>query len=336
MDPAPFNRYIVVFFATMCGIIGLVWVYTAALPMAFMESGYASWTAKKTLLAECQLGEIAFFGDSRLEAGLKPGGLPVPATNFGLAGGTAIETRIAIDRALACPALPKQAVISLAPEHFGPVSSFFWTLSIRYGFLSAGDVFAIERLASQLDDSETLATPTPEALSGRPRDWLYAAGFPSFSFGSLVQGRIFGRYDINRARLASVTADRGWAPYVGGNPVRVDHPDHFIVTALQNAEFEAALAALRARGVTTAVLIMPFAVAHQESDALFAAYGSYLAGVAQRTGVTLLDKVPVWPPRFFADGTHLDPAGAQVFTTKLAACLRTKILTLPCDLNSPD
>ena len=339
-DSAPFTRYLIVAASTMVGIIALVWAYTAAYPMAYMESGYASWTAKKNLLQDCQLGQIAFFGDSRLEAGLKPADLPTPATNFALAAGTAIETRIAIDRALACPTVPsptllRQAVISLAPEHFGPVSSFFWLLSIRYGFLSAGDVFAIETLAGQLGDHDTLATPTPDGLSGKPRDWLYAAGFPSFSFGNLVQGRVFGRLDVNRARLATVTADHGWAPYIGGNPVRVDHPDRFIVTSLQTAELEAALSALRARGVDAALLIMPFAVGHQETDAVLAAYRTYLAGIAQRTGATLLDDIPLWPPRFFADGTHLDPAGAQAFTTKLSTCLRNGMLTLPCDLAPP-
>jgi hypothetical protein len=335
MDPAPFTRYLVTFAATMVGIIGLVWAYTAAFPIAFMESGYASWTAKKTMLHDCQLGQIAFFGDSRLEAGVRPTDLPIPATNFGLAAGTAIETRVAIDRALTCPTLPHQAVISLAPEHFGPVSSFFWVLSIRYGFLSAGDVLAIERLADDLGDDTTLATPTPDGLSGQARDWLYAAGFPSFSFGNLVQGRVFGRYDVNQARFASVIADRGWAPYVGGNPVHVEHPDRFIITALQTAELEAALSTLRAHSVPAAFLIMPFSTAHGESDALLTAYRTYLSTLAQRTGATMLDEIPFWPPKFFAEGTHLEPAAAHAFTTKLAACLHTGLLTAPCDLSAP-
>ena len=335
MDQAPFTRYLIVFGATMIGIIALVWAYTAAFPMAYMESGYASWTAKKALLQDCQLGQIALFGDSRLEAGVRPTGLPMPATNFALAAGTAIETRVAIDRALTCPTLPRQAVVALAPEHFGPVSGFYWVLSIRYGFLSFGDVLAVERLAAQLDDRTTLATPTPDGLTGKPRDWLYAAGFPSFSFANLVQGRVFGRNGVNQARFASVTADRGWAPYVGGNPVHAEHPDRFVVTALQNAEFEAALTALRSRGVSAALLIMPFAVTHPETDAALDAYRSYLAGMAQRTGAVLLDDVPLWPANFFADGTHLDPTGAAAFTAKLAACVRDGALGMPCDLSPP-
>ncbi len=330
-SPADFNRYLITFFSTVVIGLGLVWIYTAARPDAFMESGYASWAAKKAMLADCQLGQIAFFGDSRLEAGLVPADLPVPATNFGLAAGTALETRVAIDRALACPKLPTQAVISLVPEHFGPLSRFYWLLSIRYGFLSAGDVFAVERLADQLGDTDSLAVRTPEGLSGTPRDWLYASGFPSLSFASLVQGRVFGRTETNRARFAAVTADRGWSAYASGPPVQAEHPDRFIVTGLQNAELEAALIALKGRGVAAAILIMPFAPAHQETDATLVAYREYLTIIAQRNGATLLDPViPIWPQPSFADGAHLNPEAAHAFTKSLAACLKDGTLTAPC------
>ena len=329
--PADFTRYLIVFFATIVVILGAVWTYTAARPIAFMESGYASWAAKKAMLADCDLGQIAFFGDSRLEAGLVPAAFPIPSTNLGLAAGTAIETRVAIDRALACPTLPRQAVISLVPEHFGPLSRFYWLLSIRYGFLSAGDVLAVEQLADHLGDTDTLATATPDGLTGKPRDWLYASGFPSLSFASLIQGRVFGRTDANRARLAAVTADRGWSAYTAGEPVKAEHPDRFIVTALQNAELEAALQALKGRGVATALLIMPFAPAHQETDATLSAYRDYLSIIAQRNGATLLDPaIPIWPQPSFADGAHLNPEAAQTFTKALSACLKAGTLQPPC------
>lgn len=331
--PADFNHYLIVFFATIVIGLGLVWTYTATRPDAFMESGYASWAAKKAMLANCDLGQIAFFGDSRLEAGLVPAAFPIPATNFGLAAGTAIETRVAIDRALTCPTLPKQAVISLVPEHFGPLSRFYWLLSIRYGFLSAGDVLAVERLADQLGDTDTLATRTPEGLAGKPRDWLYAAGFPSLSFASLLQGRVFGRTEANRTRFAAVTAARGWSPYTAGDPVRAEHPDQFIVTGVQNAELEAAIIALKGRGVATALLIMPFSSTHQETDATLAAYREYLTIIAQRNGVTLLDpEIPLWPQPAFADGAHLNPEAAHAFTKALATCLKNGTLQPPCTL----
>ena len=83
MDLAPsITRYLVVFFTTMFGIIFLVWAYVASFPIAFMESGYASWTAKNTLLHECRLGEIAFFRRFTARGRHRAGRLPGPVRQF--------------------------------------------------------------------------------------------------------------------------------------------------------------------------------------------------------------------------------------------------------------
>ena len=159
-----FKPYLLRLAAALAGILVLVWAYVALLPMAYMESGYPAWVAKSQMLQQCQLGDVAFFGDLRLEAGLIPAELPVPASNFGLAAGTAVEAHTAVARAMACADKPKQAVISLSPGHFGPLSRFFWLLSLRYGFIGPADLWATENLASQLGDDQILRHPD----AGRP------------------------------------------------------------------------------------------------------------------------------------------------------------------------
>lgn len=330
----PFARYLAICGISLVGVLALTWVYVALAPMAFMESGYATWAAKSTMLRECRLGQVAFFGDSRLEAGVIPAALPVPASNFGLAAGTAVEANSAIRRALACPDLPRQAVIALVPEHFGPLSKFFWALSVRYGFLSPGEVWQAETIAARVGDRQSFATVTPDGLGGRVRDWMYAVRFPSLSFASLVQGRVFARYGSNMARYEAILKARGWANYAGGDRVTSEHPDVFIATGLQTAEFEGAIAALRARGVAVTLLTMPFAQTHAETDQMFAAYFAYLEDVARRfPGVELVsDRVPIWPDRLFADGAHLDAAGAALFSERLAACMAGGLVRPGCDL----
>lgn len=334
MQPS-FSRYLLYLGASLLGVLFTVWLYVALAPMAFMESGYAAWAAKSTMLRECRLGQLAFFGDSRLESGVMPAALPLQASNFGLAAGTAVEAQSAVRRAMACPEAPRQAVIALVPEHFGPLSKFFWLLSVRYGFLSPGEVYATERLAARLGDTESLATATPDGLGGRVRDWLYALRFPSLSFGSLVQGRVFGRYGSNMERYAAIVRARGWAEYAGGEALPGDPARAFAPTKLQAAEFEAALERLRARGVEVFLLVMPFAASHQESPGVFAGYVRYLASMTRRfPGVHLLGEgVPIWPDRFFADGAHLDAAGAKAFTSRLAACVTDGRLHAGCDLD---
>lgn len=113
------------FSSALAGVLLTVWLYVCSFPMAFLESGYPSWVAKLTMLRDCQLARIAMFGDLRLEAGVMPALLPVEATNFGLAAGTAVELRSAITRALACSPPPGEVLLSLAPLHFGPLYRFF-------------------------------------------------------------------------------------------------------------------------------------------------------------------------------------------------------------------
>lgn len=330
----PFARYLFISGISLLGVLLLAWAYVALAPMAFMESGYATWAAKSTMLRECQLGAVTFFGDSRLEAGVIPRALPVEASNFGLAAGTAVETNSAVRRALACPSPPRQAVIALVPEHFGPLSKFFWALSVRYGFLSPNEVWQAESIAAEQDDQQSFATPTPDGLGGRVRDLLYAIRFPSLSFGSLVQGRLFARYGSNMARYEEILRDRGWANYAGGDKVKSEHPDAFIATGLQTAEFEHAIAALRGRGIDVVLLTMPFAQTHAETAPAFAAYFAYLADVAKRfPGVALVNaQAPIWPDALFADGAHLNAEGARLFSERLAACMTGGQLQPGCDL----
>jgi len=332
---APFTRYLVCFGASLLAVFVAVWAYIAFAPIAFFESGYASWKAKQAMLDNCQLGQVAFFGDSRLEAGVVPALLPVPSVNFGLPAGTPVETHSAVRRAVACAAPPIQAVIALTPSHLAALSRFFWLLSVRYGFIAPGELRQTELWADRLGDSETLATRTPDGFTGRLRDALYAIRFPSLSFSSLVQGQVFRRYGGNMARFGEVIRDRGWTEYsaAGGGRVVPEMTVPFAPTKLQKAEYEAAIELLRQRRIEVFLLVLPFAEGNVPDSSSQQGYLGYLREVARRPGVHLVaDGLPVWPDRLFVDGEHLNGAGARAFTAKLAQCMSSGRLQPGCDL----
>jgi hypothetical protein len=333
--PAPFTRYLVCFGASGLAVFLAAWAYIAFAPMAFSESGYASWKAKQAMLDGCQLGQLAFFGDSRLEAGVIPALLATPSINFGLPAGTPIETHSAVRRAVACANPPAQAVIALTPSHLAAVSRFFWLLSVRYGFISFEELRETERWADRLGDAETLATPTADGLTGKLRDVLYAIHFPTLSFSSLVQGQVFRRYSGNVARFGEVIRDRGWSEYSGAGGARVvpEMTVPFAPPKLQKAEFEAAVGLLRQRGVEVLLLVLPFAEGNVPDPSSQQAYVAYLRELAQRPGVHVVtDELPVWPEGLFVDGEHLNGAGARAFTAKLAQCMSSGRLQPGCDL----
>ena len=338
-------HYLLGMLAAMLSVIGLAWVYVVAAPMAFLPGGYPNWVAKMDLLDQCRLGEIMFLGDSRVEAGVIPAALPMPAINIGLAGGTPVEFAVGVQRALRCAVPPRMVVMAPGVDSFGPLTEIFWQNSVRYGHVSFDALLDLERRASAVDDWETLThAVTPEGLSGRPRDWLYAARFPSVFFSNLMQARISGRSGINAGRLRDVEASRGYIPYPAGQADDVTGPEsslpRFSRTKLQDAVLEAALAALRDRGVVVLLLHMPIKTATRaamrpgvESD-----YMAHLDALAERfPNVRVAGRrIPAWPNTMFADRAHLNPAGARRFTDLMAACLQGASYPGACDFDWHD
>lgn len=328
----------------MLGMLLMVWIYVLTFPMAFLGSGYASWVAKETMLQECRLGTIAFFGDSKVEAGIIPAALPVTASNFGFAANSAIGVQSEVTSALRCGQKPGFVVVSLSITSFGPLGEFFWVDALRYGFITPDELWNLERTAAQLDDTVTLTeAKTADGLSGPVRDWLYALHFPSLYFSNLVQAQVFRRANSNYARLAQTLQARGYVPY--GNsaqPAPDDLPGShtdlqpFVVTKLQSAYFERTLQTLQDHGMMVGLLLMPVksapnaAMTPGETD-----YVNYLRSLAARfRNVRVINpRIPQWPSAMFTDAEHLNPAGSQAFSARLAACVEGETIRGDCDLS---
>ena len=329
-----FSRYLILLSSAFFFFLLLIWAYVAMAPMAYRESGYAAWLAKMRMLNDCQLGKVAFIGDSRLDSGIVPELMTVPVDNLGFVGASPIVVTSAVRRLVACTERPNQVVLSLAPEHFGPVDQFFWSLALRYGFISPGELWQTEQLSTRLGDILTFSERTPDGFSGLLRDWLFELNFPSLSFSSLLQARVFGRWKYNWERLATIQKSRGWFAYSGPGSTPYKRPQ-FQITKLEAADFGAALKLLRDHGVQASFLIMPIPdndVPDPESEQ---AYLAALDGFADRDSqmIVLDPKIPLWPPRLFADQNHLNAEGAKELSKRLAACMPAGVLVAPCDLS---
>lgn len=319
----------------------MAWVYVTVFPLAFLESGYTSWLAKETMLGQCDLGKIMFFGNSRVEAGIVSVSLPETTTNIGVAAGTPIEVHSGVARAMKCAQKPRFVVLSLTPEAYGPLGPYFWIDAVRYGFLTPSELWGLEWTAQRLADTDTLwGAKTPDGLSGPARDWLYELHFPSVYFSSLVQGQIFRRYADNVGRMAKILRARGYVSYTPHPPDDALGPeaklDQFVSTNVQNAYFEKTLKELNDNGVATGLLLMPVKIVTHQAMAskVEAAYIDYLRSLTSRfPNVRLINsQLPQWPSAMFADAVHLNPTGAEAFTARLAACVEEGSVRSDCDL----
>ncbi len=310
-------------------VVALVWVWVALMPLAFLDPEYAAWTAKRVMLARCDLGEVVVVGDSRAAADIIPALMPRLTTNLAVGGGEAIEALSAVRRALLCPHPPRLVVVSLNPGQFVR-PDLFWERTVRFGFLDHAEVAELARASRAVNDWSVYENGHGDGLTGRTRAALYAVRFPSLYFGSLLKGGVFLRLWDNRRAFAERLAARGqyfFGTAPGCDEVAIEgHLDAFRPLPVLDLYFDRLLALLHARGVRAEFVAMPV---NQETwdasrPAVRSAFAAYLRRYEQKypnfhvMGPTVLG----WADRYFGDDfSHLNPDGARLLSTRLGLCL---------------
>ena len=320
-------------FLTISGLIcavllGITWLWTAAMPMAFLDPEYPYWRAKQALLAACDLGEIMVLGDSRATAAIMPVHFPVRTTNLAVAGGMAIEAHAALSRATRCPVLPRQVVISLGAEHFTH-PDLFWERSVRFGFLDSQDVAVLRRESHRLRDLSVYELRHTDGLPSRVRDLMYQVRFPSLYFASLVKGGGFSRWPRNQAAFQDGLATRGQHAFgtaSGSDIVAAEGQlTEFRPLPILVWYFDQLLRHLADHHIPAVFIAMPMndATAQTVSPKVRVAFREWLAGFETRySGFRVLgEAMPHWPDQMFGDGfAHLHPDAAVRFSTGLGKC----------------
>ena len=308
----------------------LIWVWVAAMPMAFMDPEYPSWRAKQIMLDRCDLGEAIILGDSRAAADILPARLPFRAANLAVGGGEAIEALAALTKALDCPLPPGLAIISLDPGHFTR-PDLFWDRSVRYGFMAAADIALLREATSQTGDPSVYQAHHAGGLPNRVRDWLYRMRFPPLYFSNLVHGGLVFRWAGNQRILDATLAARGhyyFGTEPGSDSVAVDgHMDQFRPSPILDHYFDQLLAMLDRRGVKALFVAMPVneATWAQVNPAVREQFAAYLSGYQRRykNFRVATDIMPHWPNRYFGDRfCHLNPEGAERFSAAFAHLLQ--------------
>ena len=308
----------------------LIWGWVATMPMAFMDTEYASWRAKQLMLDRCDLGEAIILGDSRAAADIIPARLPMQTSNLAIGGGEAIEALTALNRALACPAPPRLVIISLDPGHFSR-PDLFWDRSVRFGFVTPADVAALRQASLQTDDQSVYQSHPLDGVPAGLRAWLYRIRFPPLYFSSLAHGGVLFRWARNERMLADTLAARGHY-YFGTDPgsstVTIDaHMDQFRPLPVLDRYFNTLLATLERRGIDTRFIAMPVneATWREVRPAVRQAFAAYLAQYQARYPHfhVASEIMPHWPDRLFGDQFgHLNPQGAEQFSDQLGQRLQ--------------
>lgn len=312
-------------------MLGVMWIYTSTQGVRFLESGYSVWSAKRTLLRNCDLGDVAVFGDSRVDSAVVPARFSTTATNLGFAGGTPIENYFFVKSVLACKTKPRMLVLSFNPGAFEIVLPWLWDNAIRYGAIGWPELSLVRSEAERLGDLSYSAIKPQMGIDGFLRDLTYASHFPGIYFTSLVESRLGLRTQKNRQKFDEVINARGYPSYGNGTRATVADvaPDNsaFAPLPLQKSFFEMTVAMLDREKIDTYFLITPYSEksSRAKSSRYMSAYLQFLRQMsAQYPHFHLLqEEVPFWPEAMFVDGSHLNENAANIFSRQFNHCVQS-------------
>jgi hypothetical protein len=333
----PVPRYLAILASVMVAGFALVWVWVAAMPLAYLDPEYPVWRAKLALLRHCDLGDVLLVGDSRMAVDVLPALLPVKATNLALGGGMPIEAYIVVARALACPVPPRRVVISLDAPHFAK-PDLFWERSVKFGFVTAEDLALLRQLSRETGDDSLESPKVSDGLPSAMRGWLYERWFPPLYFSSLAKGRGFLRLWHNQATFANVLGARGQSFFGredGSSAVAADGTlTTFVPLPVLDRYFDRMLALLAARGIPADFIAMPMNEATGEAvlPAVRIGFAAYLARYEARYPDfhVVGPAMPAWPDRYFGDEfSHLNPQGAVLLSEQFGKCLEWRLKQAP-------
>jgi hypothetical protein len=307
---------------------GLVWLYVATMPMAFLSRDYPLSIAKRTLIDECRAGSVAVFGDSRTLAATVPSVMPIPVTNLAQSGSSPIETFFAVRRALRCDTAPKLVVIAHGPLKFSSDSDY-WASFARNGVLNYADMREVDHDAAMLHDTGIQELIPGDQMRPALRELLYSIRFPAFYFDSLVNGFVAARWQHNRNALRENLESSGHALFgtASGSSEVAAEGMHVTYRAspLIDWYFSRTLEMLAERGIPVIYVSIPInhaTYARMPGD-LSDHFGGYLRSKAKQfPGLHVVGPtIPCWPDEFFGDAWHLNARGAELYSHTLGTWL---------------
>jgi hypothetical protein len=302
----------------------LVWLYVASCPMAYLTVDYVASRVQKQRLADCDLGDLAIFGDSRVAAAIEPDLMSVRVSNFGLQATTPVETWFAVQQATRCPALPRWVIIGHGPHTYNdPVK--LWDFDAPYEFLDLEQRQEIRRVAAQSDDVASLQENPVDGVPVDLLDRAFAIRFPPLYFASLWQSGIGLRWLQNRQWAQDLIKARGHCLFGeadGSSKLSVEtEMQGFKPFPLVDYYFSRTLTLLEQRGVNVLYLTPPLNQStfdHIKPD-VAPEFVDYLQAKARTLNHFHVAEnvITCWPDEDFGDDGHLNELGARKYSAEL-------------------
>ncbi len=268
---------------------------------------------------EAEGSGVLILGDSRAKADIIPGMLGKDYVNLGVGGATPIEMYYTLSEYIEKNGSPREVYIMFAPFHYSYMDNYRTrTMYFKHlTFSQAMEVYSKGRSygAKVFDDLDRF-----DIIS------MYA-GLPDSYLPALINARIAGRYDKNRALYEKLKEERGHALYGldnGNDDINYEanyehmnmEGEHLLITFY----FDRLLKLCSSNGIKTTLLQPPMNRASFDAlhDDYVREYRSYIRGMARdNPGIVFEDEIPCYDNSYFGDSSHLNEKGAVVYTREI-------------------
>lgn len=325
---ASLRRFFLAIAAVMVLLVGSAWVWAVEGRMSFFNPEYPMWLAKFRMVDECAYGDTIIIGDSRAMAGILPDQLGGNVTNLALPGGTPIESYYLLRRMDRCKAYPKRAVISFLPLFLTRVH-MYWLRPALYNLMSFEEMEEVRRLSVKLDDPILYSPNRFASALDSVKNYSYHISLPSYYFSAMIAGRFVERRAQNEVELAATLKQRGHH-YFGMAPSTAVVPEdgyvkQFKPSAVLNFYMDEMLRKLDAHGVEIDFVGTPVnpGTVEMMSKSVVASFKDYLTSIEHNLPNfhILGDIMLVLPNDSFGDSEHVNPKGAEEWTTAIGSLL---------------
>ncbi len=320
------------FFLALAGVttllVGSAWFWAVEGRMSFFNPEYPMWLAKFRMVDDCKYGDTVIIGDSRAMAGIIPDRLGSGVTNLALPGGTPIESYYLLRRMDQCKAYPKRVVVSFLPLFLTRVH-MYWLRPALYNLMSFEEMEEVRRLSVKLGDP-ILYSPNRFATAlDSIKNYSYSVSLPPYYFTAMIAGRFVERRAQNRVELA-LTLKQSGHHFFGMAPSTAVVPEDGYMTEFKpspilNFYMDEVLRKLNGNGVEIDFLGTPVnpATFDMLPKSVVASFKEYLSSIAQRYANfhVLGDIVLVLPNDSFGDSEHVNPRGAEEWTSNVRSLL---------------
>ncbi|MCR5734570.1 MAG: hypothetical protein K6G22_08200 [Lachnospiraceae bacterium] len=306
-------------------------LYTALLPMGYMDTEYPSWKYTKDeqrgLFGAGEKGtqqeiNTVIIGDSRAMADLIPEKLSDDTVNLAVGGATAIEMYHTLKDHFDNVGVPDTVIIMFAPFHYSYMDNF-WTRTVYFHHLKIPDVIKLytegRRLkADAFYDGE-------HDLFDLISCYLY---LPDSYLPALLNSKFFGRYETNRSEYDTIARNKGHGLFgtldgcsdlnyeASYTEMKMDG-DHPLIDLYMRKILD-----LCSENSVNIILSQPpmnetsYGALHGDYTSQ---YSEYINGLSSYyNGGIFETEIPEYENKYFGDSSHLNAAGAEIYTEDFA------------------